>query len=174
MGPSTSNDIASRESSPMRSLERALHLLTVMETAGRSMSATELGRAVQLSTPTVLRILSVLDKYGFATKSQGHYRLGVAMLSLAHTFLLGDELTRTALPVLQELAQAQRRPRRSSFGWASSGSKESTPCGISCPSASGCRSTWGWARCWQQRCQRMNCDRCSICWERCSSPPERG
>jgi DNA-binding IclR family transcriptional regulator len=106
MGPSPSTDITSRESSPMRSLERALHLLNVMETAGRPLSATELGRAVQLSPPTVLRILSVLDKYGFATKSQGHYRLGVALLPLAHSFLLGDELTRAALPVLQELAQA--------------------------------------------------------------------
>ncbi|MHB8909928.1 MAG: IclR family transcriptional regulator [Syntrophales bacterium] len=106
MGPSSSTDIASRESSPMRSLERALHLLTVMETAGRPLSATELGRAAQLSPPTVLRILSVLDKYGFAAKSQGHYRLGVALLPLAYSFLLGDELTRAALPVLQELAQA--------------------------------------------------------------------
>jgi DNA-binding IclR family transcriptional regulator len=90
----------------MRSLERALHLLTAMEDIGRPMSATELGRAAQLTTPTALRILTVLERYGFTTKSQGHYRLGVAMLPLAHTFLLGDELAQAALPVLQELAQS--------------------------------------------------------------------
>lgn len=106
MGLSPLNDIASRENSPMRSLERALHLLTVMEDAGRPMNATELARAVKLSAPTVLRILSALEKYHFSEKSQGYYRLGVAMLPLAHAFLLENKLTHVALPVLQELAQA--------------------------------------------------------------------
>ena len=106
MGLSTPNDIASRENSPMRSLERALHLLNVMEDAGRPLSATELARAVKLSAPTVLRIMAVLEKYHFSEKSQGYYHLGVAMLPLAHAFLLENKLTHVALPVLQELAQA--------------------------------------------------------------------
>lgn len=52
-----------------------------------------------------MRILSILEKYGFAEKRQGRYRLGVAVLPLAHAYVLGNELTRVALPVLQELAQ---------------------------------------------------------------------
>jgi len=99
-------DIAARESSPVRSLERALHLLAVMEEAGRPMGVTELGRAAELSKATVLRLLAVLEKYGFSEKWQGRYRLGAAVLPLAHAYVLGNELTRAALPVLQELAQA--------------------------------------------------------------------
>ena len=47
----------------------------------------------------------VLEKYGFAEKRQGRYRLGAAVLPLAHAYLLGNELTRITLPVLQELAE---------------------------------------------------------------------
>jgi IclR family transcriptional regulator, acetate operon repressor len=99
------HNIAEREKSPMRSLERALHLLAVLQEARSSMGLTELGRASQLSKPTALRMLSILEKYGFAEKRQGRYRLGVASLPLAHAYVLGNELTRVALPVLQELAQ---------------------------------------------------------------------
>lgn len=98
-------NITEREKSPMRSLERALHLLAILENAGCSMGLTELGRIGQLSKPTVLRMLLVLEKYGFVEKRQGRYRLGVAALPLAHAYLLGNELTRVTLPVLQELAQ---------------------------------------------------------------------
>ena len=100
------NDIAARETSPVRSLERALHLLSVMEGAGWAMGLTELGRAAQLPKPTVLRLLSVLDKYGFAEKRQGRYRLGPAVIPLAHAYVLGNDLARVSLPVLQELARA--------------------------------------------------------------------
>lgn len=99
------HNLAEREKSPMRSLERALHLMAILQEAGGSMGLTELGHASQLSKPTVLRMLLVLEKYGFVEKRQGRYRLGVATLPLAHTYILGNELTRVALPVLQELAQ---------------------------------------------------------------------
>ena len=64
-------NITDREKSPMRSLERALHLLAILQEAGCSMRLTELGHASQLSKPTVLRMLLVLEKYGFAEKRQG-------------------------------------------------------------------------------------------------------
>jgi IclR family acetate operon transcriptional repressor len=89
----------------MRSLERALHILSALEKSGCAMGVTDLGRASQLSKATVLRILSVLEKYGFAEKRQGRYRLGAAVLPLAHAYVLGNELARVALPVLQELVQ---------------------------------------------------------------------
>ena len=98
-------DITDRESSPMRSLERALHILSVLEESGCAIGVTDLGRASQLSKATVLRMLTVLEKYGFAEKRQGRYRLGAAILPLAHAFILGNELIRVALPILQELAQ---------------------------------------------------------------------
>jgi IclR family acetate operon transcriptional repressor len=100
------HQIADRESSPMRSLERALHLLAVLEEEGWPLGVTELGRASQLSKATVLRILLVLEKYMFVEKRQGRYRLGPAALPLAHAYVLGNDLTRVALPVLQELARS--------------------------------------------------------------------
>ena len=98
-------DIAKREKSQMRSLERALHILTILGNTNRSITLTELGRTCQLSTPTVSRMLLVLGQYGFVEKRQGRYRMGAAVLPLAHAYLLGNELTRASLPVLQELAQ---------------------------------------------------------------------
>jgi DNA-binding IclR family transcriptional regulator len=99
-------DTLSRESSTNRSLERALSLLLVLEHEGRSMGLTELSRAMELAKPTVRRLMLVLGKYGFAEKWRGRYQLGVAVLPLAHAYLMGKDLTRVALPVLQELAQA--------------------------------------------------------------------
>ena len=99
------DDISDREVSPMRSLERALHILTVLEDSRKAMSLADLARCSKLSKATVLRILSVLGKYGYIEKRQGRYRLGTAVLPLAHSYVLGNELTRVSRPVLQELAQ---------------------------------------------------------------------
>jgi IclR family acetate operon transcriptional repressor len=92
----------------MRSLERALHLLTILEEAGRAMSVTELANASLLSKATVLRILLVLEKYWFVEKRHGRYLLGVAVLPLAHEYVLGNELARVSLPVLSELARTTK------------------------------------------------------------------
>ena len=99
-------DLTVRGNSANRSVERTLRLLLAMEEVGRPMGLSELGRAVQLPKPTVQRLLSVLEKYGFAEKWQGRYHLGIAVLPLGHAFLLSKELTRVTLPILQELAQA--------------------------------------------------------------------
>ena len=60
------HDITERENSPMRSLERTLHILSILEESSCAISVTDLGRSSQLSKATALRILSVLEKYGFA------------------------------------------------------------------------------------------------------------
>jgi IclR family acetate operon transcriptional repressor len=97
-------DIQDRENSQMRSLERAIHIIDALENAGGPMSVTHIGTATHLSRATVLRILSVLEKYGYVNKRHGRYRLGAALLPIAHAFMLGDELIRLTLPILQELA----------------------------------------------------------------------
>ncbi|MHB8771873.1 MAG: IclR family transcriptional regulator [Syntrophales bacterium] len=99
------HDIKERESSPMRSLERALHILSILEESSYPISVTDLGRSSQLSKATVLRILSVLERYGLAEKRQGRYLIGAAVLPLAHAYVFGNDLIRVALPVLQELVQ---------------------------------------------------------------------
>ena len=97
-------DIHDREKSPMRSLERALHILAAMEDAGGSINVAHLANTCQLSRATVLRVMSVLEKYGYVKKRQKNYRLGAAFLPLVHAYMVEDELTRVTLPVLQELA----------------------------------------------------------------------
>lgn len=97
-------DIHDREKSSMRSLERALHILDALEDAGGSINITRLADTCRLSRATVQRIMSVLEKYGYVKKRQRQYRLGAALLPLAHAYMIGDELTRVTLPVLQELA----------------------------------------------------------------------
>lgn len=107
--PPTSNlmiDIAERENSTNRSLERALHLLMILEGSVTPQSLTELASATQLAKATVQRILAVLEKYRMIEKRQGRYHLGVAVLPLAHAYLLSNSLSRASLPVLQELAAA--------------------------------------------------------------------
>lgn len=102
---STTMALSVRESSSTRSVERTLHILLALEEAGRPTGLTELSRATRLPKPTVQRLLSVLERYGFAEKWQGRYLLGTAVLPLAHAFLLSKELLRVTLPILQELAQ---------------------------------------------------------------------
>jgi IclR family acetate operon transcriptional repressor len=46
-----------------------------------------------------------LEEYRFVEKIEGRYRLGLAVLPLAHTYLLRNELAQVAFPVMQEAVQ---------------------------------------------------------------------
>jgi len=98
------HEIQDKEKSSMRSLERTLHILDVLGEAGGSINITRLANTCGLSRATVLRIMTILEKYGYVKKRQRQYWLGAAVLPLAHAYIIGDELTRVTLPVLQELA----------------------------------------------------------------------
>lgn len=101
-------DIEERESSRNRSLERALSLLTILEETGRPLTLTEISGKAQLQKPTVQRLLSVLERYGYAERLHNRYLLGPIVLPLAYSYLMSNELSRVALPVLQELASASQ------------------------------------------------------------------
>jgi DNA-binding IclR family transcriptional regulator len=102
------NNNTEKENSPVRALERGLLVLGVLESAGRPLTLTELRHATHLPNATILRMLSTLEKYGFTRKGPEGYRLGVAVLPLAHGYLRGNELTLAALPVLQDLARMSK------------------------------------------------------------------
>lgn len=89
----------------VRSVERALDLLTALECAGQPLRLSDLARAAGIHKATAQRLLLVLERRGLVQKGQGLYHIGVATVPLAHAFLLGNHLTKAALPVLQELAQ---------------------------------------------------------------------
>ena len=70
------------------------------------MSLRELGSAINLSNATTLRMLATLEDFGLIEKARAGYRLGLSVLPLTHGYLLGNELTLAALPVLQDLARS--------------------------------------------------------------------
>ncbi len=90
----------------IRSVERAIDLLSALEAAPHPVGLSDLGRACNMPRATVLRLLGVLAKRGLVDKVQGRYQLGVGTVPLAHSFLIGNNLSRAALPVMQELAAA--------------------------------------------------------------------
>ncbi len=101
-------DIEERENSRNRSLERALRLLAILEETGRPLTLTEISSKAQLQKPTVQRLLSVLERYGYAERLHNRYLLGPIVLPLAYSYLMSNELARVTLPVLQELATASQ------------------------------------------------------------------
>ena len=93
-----------RNGDSVRSVERVFDLLAILEKVDHPMGVSELGRAAGMPKTTAQRLLAVLESRGFVEKQQGRYQVGVASVPLAHAFFLRNNLTRAALPVLQELA----------------------------------------------------------------------
>ena len=99
-------DLEKRESSRNRSVERTLHLLSILEEARTPLTLTEISVSAKLQKSTVQRLLAVLEQYGYAEKRSGRYHLGPITLPLAYSYLMSSELSLASLPVLQELATA--------------------------------------------------------------------
>ncbi|MCE1196353.1 IclR family transcriptional regulator [bacterium] len=95
-----------KETSVVRALERGIKVLFALEAAGKPMSLSELAAAIELSNATTLRMIATLEDYGLVEKAHSGYRLGLSVLPLTHGYLLGNELTLAALPVLQDLARS--------------------------------------------------------------------
>jgi IclR family acetate operon transcriptional repressor len=88
----------------MRSLDRAIDVLEVLEAAPRGMRLTEIARESGLHVATALRILNALQARGRVEHDGTHYRAGVALLFGAHAYLTTSPLVAAARPVLQDLA----------------------------------------------------------------------
>jgi len=94
------------ENSPtgsVRAVDRALDLLTALERFAQPVSLTEISRATGLHKATAQRLLTTIERRGFVQKERGFYQLGVAIVTLARAFLSGNNLIKSALPVLEEL-----------------------------------------------------------------------
>ena len=94
------------QASTMRSLERALDVLAVLQRKRGTMRLTEIANESGLHLATVQRILAVLVQRGYINHDGPTYSLGVASLLNAHAFLVSNTLSIVAAPVLQELAQS--------------------------------------------------------------------
>ncbi|KNY05224.1 IclR family transcriptional regulator [Microbacterium sp. GCS4] len=94
------------ESNTMRSLERAIDVLEVLDNSRQPLRLTEVARRAGLHVATTQRILNVLEARGRVERDDGGYRPGVALLFGAHAYLLSSPLVASALPHLQDLASA--------------------------------------------------------------------
>lgn len=90
----------------VRSVERALDVLEALERSDSPLRLVDLCRQVDLHPATVLRLLAVLQRRGIVVAENQTYQLGVAVLRLAHGFLVTDQLSQHARPIMQRLTAA--------------------------------------------------------------------
>ncbi|OLR90267.1 IclR family transcriptional regulator [Actinokineospora bangkokensis] len=90
----------------MRSLERAIDILEVVDSSHHALRLTDIARRAGLPIPTTQRILSVLEARGRVERDAHGYRPGVGLVFGAHAYLTTSPLLTAARPVLQDLAAA--------------------------------------------------------------------
>jgi len=90
----------------MRSLDRAIDVLEVLENATSGLRLSEIARQADLHVATAQRILNALENRGRVERDESGYRAGVGLLFGAHAYLMSSPLVAAARPVLQELAAA--------------------------------------------------------------------
>jgi len=88
----------------MRSLERAIEVLEVLDSARSPLRLTEIARRAGLPVATTQRILAVLVTHDRVEHDAAGYRPGIALTYGAHAFSMTNPLIRAARPVLIELA----------------------------------------------------------------------
>lgn len=92
------------QSNSMRSLERSLDVLRVLEESAAPIRLSEVARRAGLHVATAQRILNVMVSRGYARHDGVSYGMGVTPLLNAHAFLVSYPLLLVAKPFLQELS----------------------------------------------------------------------
>ncbi|GAB2679437.1 IclR family transcriptional regulator [Saccharopolyspora gloriosae] len=100
MAPETPKNPASS----MRSLERAIDVLEVLESSRHTLRLSDIARRADLPVATTQRILNVLEARGRVERDATGYRPGVGLIFGAHAYLTTSPLLNAARPVLQDLA----------------------------------------------------------------------
>jgi IclR family acetate operon transcriptional repressor len=88
----------------MRSLERAIDVLEVLDGSRHALRLSEIARRAGLPVATTQRILGVLENRGRVERDGNGYRPGVGLIFGAHAYLTSSPLIMAARPVLQDLA----------------------------------------------------------------------
>ena len=97
-------DEKAASSSPMRSLERAIDVLEVLDNANGPLRLNEIAKRAGLPLATTQRILAVLDARDRVERDASGYRPGIALTFGAQGFSNTNPLIRAARPILIELA----------------------------------------------------------------------
>ncbi|MEV0087172.1 IclR family transcriptional regulator [Saccharopolyspora sp. NPDC050642] len=88
----------------MRSLERAIDVLEVLDASRHALRLSDIARRAELPVATTQRILNVLEARGRVERDATGYRPGVGLIFGAHAYLTSSPLLAAARPVLQDLA----------------------------------------------------------------------
>ena len=96
---------AEKSSESVRAVDRALDVLLAFEAADRGLAASELLKRVDLSRPTLYRLLRTLELKGFVTASgePQQFKLGPAIAQLAHVWSAGLDVATSAQPMMRRL-----------------------------------------------------------------------
>lgn len=94
-----------KEQDSVRAVDRALDILLAFRPGESRISATELLRRVDLSRPTLYRLLRTLEQRGFVASSgePQRFSLGPAVAQLSQAWSSGNDITELARPVIQKL-----------------------------------------------------------------------
>lgn len=98
------NESTPAVSSNMRSLDRAIDVLEVLDNARHPLRLSEIARRSGLHIATAKRILAVLEARGRVEHDEAGYRPGLALLFGAHAYLASSPLVIHGRPVVQALA----------------------------------------------------------------------
>lgn len=92
----------------VRAVERALEILLAFRPGDKSLTVAELLTRVNLSRPTLYRLLNTLEQAGFLASSgePQRFHLGSSVAQLAHVWLSDHRIAELAQPVLRSLWEA--------------------------------------------------------------------
>ncbi len=93
-----------RSATSMRSLERAIDVLEVLDGSREPLRLSDVARRAGLPVATTQRILNVLEARGRVERDARGYRPGIGLIFGAHAYLTSSPLLLAARPVLQDLA----------------------------------------------------------------------
>ncbi len=97
--------VAERDESTIRSVERALRLLVVAAESDEGIGLVDASRAVQLAPSTVTRMLRTLESSGFVQRrDDGNYVAGAELIRLGALHSSEAPMIRLAQPHLDQLA----------------------------------------------------------------------
>lgn len=99
------DEIPQKGGEGVRAVERALDVLAAFEPGDKELLVADLLKRVDLSRPTLYRLLHTLEKKGFvASQGEPHrFRLGPSVARLAHVWSTSMDLTAIARPVMLEV-----------------------------------------------------------------------
>lgn len=92
----------------LKTLERALQVLSLFTREHQEWDYTEMAEALNLHKSVVYRILVTLERHGFATREPGssRFRLGFRFVELANIVLSGIDLRNAAHAIMVRLVRA--------------------------------------------------------------------